>query len=265
VEHLVRVSLTMSLTLMLWACQTLTFWNGSEKEEQVIMSHKSMIVSHLDKGNPQIALNELRPLLQHYPERADLQNLMGLTQIGLRNPDRAVIHLKKAYESSNELGYGLNLTSAYLEAGQYMKANELLAKLIRDGKDYRYRERLFHNRGLVAEAMGQVKAAEKHYNEALAENPGFYPTHLQLAKLYERNRSPQKALDSYERAFESCKRCIEPLSALIPTYVARGDRKKARELLRDFLAITDLEGQDRKKAKGMLSLVQRANKAATVP
>lgn len=247
----------------LWAgCQTFNIPDAEEKQRlEVLNTQKSVIVSFLNKGLPEMAIKELRPLIAKYPEDADFKNLMGLGQLAIKNPKEAIRYFQASYKVLPRTSVALNLSSAYIEAGQYDKSIEILtlASKSPDLDAYPHPERITHNLGLAAERAKKYKSAEKFYLKALSQNPGFFISQMRLGQLYEKLNKPERAEMYFSQAKTNCPNCFDPISALTYTYLQQGAKNKALSTIRGYLKNRDLSPQDRVRATELLSLAQKAD------
>lgn len=246
----------MSLSLLGQACQTAQTVAPDAKEQQVLESQKALIRNGLDSGKPETILQTLRALIRQYPEDASLQSLMGFTQLALTNPGRAVQHFQIAYKLEPKTAAGLNLSSAYIEAGDYAKATTLLRALIKkaDRDQYANRERILHNLGYVYERQKQLTKAEHWFQQALEENPTYYPSHMELGRLYEKTRRPAMAIRSFQQATDYCPACLDPVQTLSSIYMKAGRFGDARLVIMRYLRRDNLPPADKEKANQLLKL-----------
>jgi Tfp pilus assembly protein PilF len=186
-------ALTVGLGLLIGVsgCQTFSGLGDSigealgTRQAEILESQKSIVVNYLDQGKPQAALPEVRRLVQEHPNNAEVLNLAGLTHLSLKNSRVAVRYFELSLDRKSEPGVALNLSSALIETKQFDRASKVLRDLIVDGsvREYRYRERIFHNLGVIAQQSGKPQLAAKYYDRAIEENPVFYKSHLQKARM----------------------------------------------------------------------------------
>ncbi len=253
-----KLFVILSLAFALQACQTTgTGKDGDAKEPSLVEKQKMLVRTTLDEGKPEQALATLRPLVREYPNDAGLQNLMGLTQLALRNAPRAIKHFQAAYKVDHAVATGLNLSSAYIDTGDFEKSVKLLQALSKqaDRDQYAYKERIFHNLGLAYAKQKRAALAEKWYLEAIEENPTFFPSHLELAKLYESTKRPAMAMKAYRRSMDYCLVCFEPVQALSTLYVKNNRFADARRVLMSFGRQEGVSPDDLKRASRMLKTV----------
>jgi Tfp pilus assembly protein PilF len=248
---------SLILALLLMNCQTPAKTAAQSKQEQMLESQRALVRNALDSGKPESALESLRALLRERPNDADLHNLMGMTQLALRNATRASKEFRTAYRLDQQIATGLNLSSALLETGDYKEAAHLLTQLLAraDKENYPYKERLFNNLGYCYSLQKLNAKAEDWYKQALEENPTFFPAHLELARLYERTNRPALALASYRRSMDFCVVCFEPVQALTAMYVKSARPGEARRLLTQFGRLEGIAPEDRVKAGQMLNQI----------
>ena len=252
--------LAFSLTLLNVACQTAKDSNVQEKTLEVLEKQKSLIRNQLDDGKPDQALVLLRDLARQHPRDGSIQNLMGLTHLALKNPTRAIKHFLAAYKLDQQAGTALNLSSAFIEASDYDKAIRLLFALTKtkEGQTYQHRERIFHNLAYANERVGKNTKAEEWYQEAIDENPTFFPSHLELARLYEKTNRSAMAIQAYRRATDYCHACFEPMYALSMLYLKTNRLTEARKTLLAYGKTEGITPRDRERAKQLLRMVMTA-------
>ena len=252
---------TFILAMFWQGCQTVDVGSENEKQTSVLESQKTVVRSALDIGKPEQALAALRPLIIQHPTDADLQTLMGFAQLALHNGTRAVKHFTLAYKLKPEVAMGLNLSSAYIEAGDGEKAIRLLQALVKKAArdKYQYRERIYHNLGYAAVGLGRLKEAESYLQQAVEENPSYVPVQLELARIYVRTQRPGLAQKAYQKAVDYCAVCYEPVQALTQIFLQQGRRAEATKLLLRFTKVEGAAPEDRNRAAELLSQVTTAD------
>ena len=254
-------SLQILITILfLSGCATFGLHDDEEqKQAEILNTQKSLIISFLNKGLPGIAAKELRVQLKKYPDDPDFKNLMGLTQLALKNPKRAVVFFRDALRRKRQPSIALNLSSAYIESGQYQKAVRTLLDIRKseEMEDYPHPERISHNLGLAAERSKKLRRAERYYRRALNDNPRFYISIMRLGQLYDKTKRPKSARREYKKARAICGFCFDPVNAMTMNYVANGQTRQAMRTLKKWLALKNISAKDRKRGKKLLKLVQR--------
>ncbi len=255
-NYLKRLYLSISLAVTSAACQTTPPVETSAKEQAVLDAQVAIVRNALDNGKPDAALQSLRGMLREHPNDSNLNTLMGLTQLSLKNPGRAVRHLQIAFRATKQVSTGLNLSSAYIEAGDHAKAIQLLGALLKqaDRDRYPYKERIFHNLGYAHLRQAKPGQAEQAFKEAVEENPTFFPSHLELARLYEKTKRTALAMKTYRTAIDYCTVCFEPVKALASLYIQAGRNGEARGLALQFAKIEGTSANDRAAADEIVRL-----------
>jgi tetratricopeptide (TPR) repeat protein len=245
---------SLAFITLLTGCQTLGDSEAEKREAELLETQKSLIVSLINKGSPEIAVKELRTLLKNYPDDPDFKNLMGLTHLALRNAKDAETYFAKAYKIKPNTEYALNLSAAYLDSKQPKKVIELLTKLKArpETKDYAHPERISHNIALAYELQKNTKAAEDHYHEALKINPHFFISLMRLGQIYERTGRHPKAIETFLAASKVCQVCFDPVHALSMNQKAAGRNKEALTTLKRYAAQTNIADGDRAKADHLI-------------
>ena len=113
----------------------------------------------------------------------------------------------------------------------------------------------------MAKRLGRDAARGRTFHQALDENPTFFPSHLELARLYERTKRPAMALKSYRRSMDYCTLCFEPVQALTTIYQRMHRVEDARKLLIGFDKIEGVAPEDRVRANDMLNRITTAGLA----
>lgn len=226
--------------------------------EQALETQKSIIINHLNRGEPDKAFAELRPAMQKFPDNVDLKTLMGLTQLALRNPRNAVKFLKEANEQDSNSTTVLNLSSAYIENGQNVAALKLLKKHIKSGDltEYQYPERIYHNVGLAYLRLKKSKGAMINFRKALDQNPKFYLSLMQIGDLYSKKSNHKTARKFYRKALPACGNCFEAVQVLSKSYLSEGNRNGAGSVLKSYASNKKLPNELRVKAQKLIAELQ---------
>lgn len=243
--------------LLLSGCQT----SGKAEQDaaKIIESQKNIVVSYLNSGLPSQAHGELRKILEKNPNDADFLELMGVTQLALQNPDKAVFYLRKSYRQSAKVKTGLNLSSALIAARSWSQAQRLILALLKESRaaGYSRTERLYHNLALIYQERGDHARAERYYRKALAENPSYYLTLLKLGLLYRQQQRYDDALVWLNKAKNFCRKCLEPVRHLSHLYVRLGKRQQAFVTVDTYSRQTELNLQERRAALALRQHLQK--------
>ena len=250
----------ISVILVVASCQT-SSPQGSDRiasDDRQYMN-LSVAASYLDAGRPDKAMHELASVLSEKPNNIEALNLMGLSQLALSNPKKAVIYLERAWKIEKSAPIAVNLSSAYLEVKKHSDAEKIINFVLnaKTEKPYRHQERLYHNLGLVADRTKRPLLAEKMFKKAVEENPMFYMSHLQLSKLYLERRKTDLAKKQLESARFACPSCYEPLKELVDIHISRGEFTSARQLIGDYKLTEGISTSDRRKVNNLESKLSR--------
>lgn len=263
-KHLITLTFTLSLS----NCQSTKVVDYQQNAKQTKIQ---LAMNHLNQGRPESAVQVLRPLLQRSQKDSNVLSLMGLSFMALDQPKTAIEHLSKAHRLAPTPTTALNYSSALIESGRNAKAYNLLlkAKKLKEFGNYQFPERIHHNLGLAAEKLKRTSLAEKHYRRAIAKNPSFYLTLMQLAALKQTQNHSLAAQRYLGQARRVCLNCIDPVSQLTQSYLKEGKDLQARRLLTSYLRRTDLEANSKLQASALLQSLpetkQRSAKAARRP
>lgn len=250
------------LGLVAASCQTLDKPADARNDKDHVETRKQIVINSLDNGQPAQALHDAKALASNFPDDASILNLLGLSNMSLKNSAKAIEALQRAHniEPSN-VTYALNLSSALIQARRFEAATSLLDKVVKsdEAENYKFRERLYHNLGLAAEMSGKSERAENYYNKALAENPTNFLTLLKLAQIYERTHRRILAADKLETARAACPRCIEPVESLVRIYISQGKPNVARSIVQSLEKNEGLTDQETKRILKLKKIVSRGN------
>lgn len=243
-------------------CQTIRDHDKEKKQtEDILKTQKSLVISYINKGKARMAHRELRPALKKYPQDPDFKNLMGLVYLVLKNPTKAAYYFNESLKIEKRPAVYLNLSSAYIESKNYSKAIKLLTALKKSSlfKSYNFPERISHNLGLAAESMQKWKLAERHYKEAIGENPQYYLSMMRLGALYESTNRRDLAILQFRNARSVCNLCFDPVSALSMNYLNQGQKKHALGVVKAYMKQERLNPADRSRATKLLQIASKAN------
>jgi predicted Zn-dependent protease len=225
------------------------------QSDQELKARRAIIVNHLNAGQPNRAINELRPLMIDQPDNADLLSLHGLSLLALSKPADAIAPLKKAYKLSPNATTALNLSSAYIETQKFKEATQVLLKLRQDSpmfRKYPFPERVHHNLGLSLEKQSKNKLAETQYKLAIKANPSFYLSLMQLGILYRKTQRSQLAVTQFNLAKDSCPNCFEPIEGLALAYRDLKKTQSANRGLEQYVQRRDVDEVSRKRAMALM-------------
>ncbi len=234
--------------------------NTITKKDELLLAELRLVKLHLDQGDPSTAWSFLRPLTKIHADSSKVLNLAGITHLSLRNHKEALKYFEAAYKIDKDPAAALNISSTLIALGQYHKARELLIALLDKDSGYPFKERILHNIGLSLHRQGKLKIAQKYYNRALVENPSYYLSAFQLARIYQKLRKKNLAIKQFKSAIALCKSCFEPVKVLASIYLKEGYQKQAEKVVQDYLKLKEISPIDEKSAHKLLALAQKAKK-----
>lgn len=224
------MNLSFLFIVLILACQT---GKQTDIDKKILASQHGIVVNYLNSGHPAQAHEELRKLLRERPNNVTFLGLMGVTQLALNNPNKAVYYLERGYRLSGNESLALNLSSALIAGGQLIRAESLLRELLAS-KTYLKSERIYHNLGLVFQTRSDYRRAEHYYRLALSENPSYYLTLTKIGLLYKQQRRYRLAISHLKRAINFCRKCFEPVKYLSETYFLHGNKRQALAVVDRF-------------------------------
>lgn len=99
--------------------------------------------------------------------------------------------------------------------------------------------------GLAFNKLGMVQKAIESFEKATHINPTYYPSVVELAKLYKRVQEHQKSEAMWNLAHGQCPQCIDPIKVLTRMHLRRGNKSQASELVDFYLSQKNLKPKDR--------------------
>jgi len=249
----------LTLIALTAGCQTLApEQSRTNKPANEVDDAMRLASSSLQGGRADQALRELRAVARANPDNADINNLMGLIQLSLRNTPRAIHHFTRAYMVDKSTGNGVNLSSALIENKNYRDSEKILLGLTRRKNDeYAYRERIYHNLGIVASNTKRPRTAEKWFRRALQENPTFYLSLFHYGNLLDSTGRKKEAMARWQTAATACAVCSDPVAAMTMQLVAAGDLARARQLISNFEKQENLPTNDAVRIRELKATVSQ--------
>lgn len=234
----------------------------SNKESELITVQINIATNQLDLGQPEKALQTVRPLVANFPHDFRVLTIAGMIHLSLSNPDQALNFLRRAYDSEPSTAAGLNLSSALIATGQHSRARTVLYKILKNDENYQFRERIVHNIALAYHKERNFLAARKFYRQALETNPSYYMSLLGMAKIEKEtgNRGPSKAF--LLRAVKACPSCYESVHLLVTAHINDNETKAALTVLQNFTTNPDITPEDKESASHLQSYVATKDPAA---
>lgn len=227
----------------------------SVQEDEALKSEKGIIVTYINSGELSVALRRLRLSLDKYPNDSELNNLMGLVQLSLKNYKSSLDYFQRSYQIEPKPLVELNISSAMIETGDHKGARTILARLIKTPKDkgYQYKERLYHNLAFSYQKTKNYTTAIRLYKKALEENPTYHMSWQNMGQCYEFLKNTKLALDSYQKAKLNCFGCYEPITLLVDFHLNNNNTQAAVKELQDYLGVSSADARSINLAKQRLA------------
>jgi Flp pilus assembly protein TadD len=173
----------------------------------------------LAEGQAAAAKTAFEELLAKYPTEPDLHLFLGISQLRLRNPDGAVLSIKRAIE----------LNPNHIEARTLLGWFEL-------------------------EIRGNVDGAIQQYAKVVELKPDSPQAHVNLGVAYKNKGQLENALISYDRALEQRPDYVEALSNRGWVFV---EQEKWQEARRDFDQALKIKPEDHGALQGLAQVLEK--------
>ncbi|MGD0223212.1 MAG: tetratricopeptide repeat protein [Terriglobia bacterium] len=207
---------------------------GAEKTFQLaITTNPHLPDAHTNLGNIYVAQQknglaerEFRDALRLDPANRDANYNLGLVLLARNDPRDAITYFNRVHPQGPEVL--LNLTQAYLGAGQKEKGLELARSLSAQAK----------NDVRAHFTLGLLLAKQKQYSDAIHEfeianslQPDTFETLFNLGQVYLKEGDKDKAVDILGQALKLSPNSVETLYLIAQTLSGEGKDLDALELL----------------------------------
>ncbi|MEW6548136.1 MAG: tetratricopeptide repeat protein [Spirochaetota bacterium] len=158
--------------------------------------------AYYQKGQPwfDLALKHLETAKDKGYKASDLDQYLGLANIGLFRHARAVDHFEKAIQTNPSDVLMLLAALSYKEMGDDEKAASFLSRAITEARDAVVTQRARFLSAEIALSQGSVAGAEEHYNAILAADPKSAEAWYGIGMVYESQGDPIKARSAWRKA-----------------------------------------------------------------
>jgi tetratricopeptide (TPR) repeat protein len=173
----------------------------------------------LGGGKPLAAKLAFEELLAKFPMEPDLHLFLGISQLRLRNPEGAVLAIKRALELDP----------------QHVEARTLLG-------------------WVELEIHGNIDGAIQQYAKVVELKPDSPQAHVNLGVAYKNRGDLDRALASYNRALDQRADYVEALSNRGWVFV---EREKWQEARRDFDQALKLKPDDHGALQGLAQVLEK--------
>lgn len=168
---------------LLMLCVAMTACVSAEKRARLADIHTKLGAGYLQRGQLQIAQDELKQALAADPDHVEANNVMALLQAQLQDYDAAESFFLAALDTApNSAEVNNNYGTFLCERGRYDAADEHFRKALAD-RLYRTPDLANLNAGLCALKKPAPDKARDYFRAALAINSRLTPALFQLAQL----------------------------------------------------------------------------------
>ena len=160
------------------------------------------------------------------PKELDPRMIGGIANLRLKKYDAAISSFKAGLAiKPSDQGIRYNLAYAYMNAERYSESSSQLDQLIKsDPKSGQLRMMA----GFVSEKSGNRQAAIKHYEAASNDSSTSLPALINLARVYEELKQPDKAQVVFSRVLKSDPKNPQANLAKGQVFFQRGEFDKAK-------------------------------------
>lgn len=216
---------TFLLFVVLAGCASSTERQAEQdKLNKRVETHVMLGASYLQRGQLDIAKQELDKALYEAPDNSQANNIMGVLQWRLKYYDEAERYFRKA------LAYDGNNASAHHNYGAFLCDRGKLEEGIRHfdaaavNPLYPYTAEVNLNAGVCLMKKPAPAAAEKYFREALRINPKLSGALYQMAKLSFDSGQRLSARGFVQRYFQSAGETPETLLLAVKIERALGNK-----------------------------------------
>lgn len=198
-----------------------------EKKDKLVETHALLGSSYLQRGQLDVAREELEKALKISPDNAQANNVMAVLQWRFKNYPEAERHFRKALAGDEKNA------SAHHNYGAYLCDRGKLDESVRHFDSavaipfYPYAAEVNLNAGVCLMKKPAPVAAEKYFREALRLNPRLPGALYHMAKISWDSGQPLSARGFIERFFQSAQDTPEVL--LLAVKVERALQNKNGE------------------------------------
>ena len=180
----IRVLATIVILLALAGCaSTAERQEELQKRHQRANTHVMLAASYLQRGQLEVANEELKSALSEEPDNSQANNMMAVLQWRLKNYDQVERLFRKSLDSDPKNSSAHHNYGAYLcDRGRLDDGIKQFEAAIKDPL-YPYTADVYLNAGVCEMKKPAPAAAEKYFREALRVNPKLPAALYQMAKL----------------------------------------------------------------------------------
>jgi len=189
------------------------------------------IAVHRD-GQPQIAAQHYRAILEVEPAHADALHYLGVAQHQLGRRDDAIRLIRRALDiAPGYIDARNNLGNMQKEGGHFAEAEQTYRSVIEARPDF---APAYSNLGVVLKEQGRHADAAEAYRKAVALAPDFVEGWINLGHLLKKVDQLQEALTAYRNAVLIQPDSTEALRGVARSLAAFGRLEEALEVYRQW-------------------------------
>ena len=189
-------------------------------------THNNLGNSYVVQQKNDLAEREFRTTLRYDPANRDANYNLGLLLLARNDPRNAITYFSRVQPKGPEVL--LNLTQAYLGAGQKEKGLELARSLSEQAKND---VRAHFTLGVLLAKQRQYSAASHEFEIADSLQPDTFEILYNLGQAYIKRGDNEKALEVLGQALKLSPNSVETLYLIAQTYADGGKDLDALELL----------------------------------
>lgn len=164
--------------------------------------HADLAANYLQRGQIDIALEEITNALDLDKNNKSANYIMALVQIKLNKSEESKAYFKKAIKEPDSLPSAQHdYANLLCREGEYKKAEDLYRNLLGNVL-YKNRARLLSNVGACFYKQEKYREAENAMRQSLQLNPNSPDALLQMSRISFRNEKPLETRGWYSRYFQ---------------------------------------------------------------
>lgn len=220
-----RVLATVVVLLALAGCaSTAEREQEQAKRHQRADTHVMLGASYIQRGQLEIANEELKKALSEDPDHSQANNIMGVLQWRMKYYDEAERRFRKSLKSDPKNSSAHHNYGALLcDRGRLDSGIQQFEVVIKDPL-YPYTADVYLNAGVCEMKKPLPSAAENYFREALRLNPKLPPALYQMAKLSFDTGRTLPARGFMQRYFQAAGETPEALLLAVKIEHALGNR-----------------------------------------
>jgi len=190
------------------------------------VTHNNLANSFVAQQKNELAEREFRSALRYDPRNRDANYNLGLLLLARNDPRDAITYFSRVQPQSPEVL--LNLTQAYLGAGQKEKGLELARLFSKQAKND---VRAHFTLGVLLAKQREYSAASHEFEVADSLQPGTFEILYNLGQAYRKKEDNAKALEVLGQALKLSPNSVEALYLVAQIYSDEGKDLDALEVL----------------------------------